>query len=316
MLDELRNHKYHIDKEGLLFFLRDVIGHGQIKIHDAGIICSHAPGKRYLFVEDLISYCLSFEWIQLNGDVMSVSSSLEEIIDDKEKLNERLITSSVDMLFSDGIIDSTMFSYDSRNGCYEFKNELLSLSLSSVRNVLISQRFLIPSRDFQNVRFHISPAYEPLIAKHCRAKRRLLSLEKLKKQIENNELAGEMAELYVLEYEKRRLGITDETKVKRISEIDVAAGYDIVSINTADAVIPNRFIEVKTKSRDGFFWSKNEYEVAKLLGINYYLYLVDLTMINSENYSPEIINNPAQQIMENIQWLVEPQSYHIKKIDY
>lgn len=118
-----------------------------------------------------------------------------------------------------------------------------------------------------------------------------------------------------MEYEKRRLGIADGTKVKRISDIDVSAGYDIVSVNTPEAVASNRFIEVKAISTAGFFWSKNEYAVAKLLGTNYYLYLVDLTKISNNGYSPEIVNNPAQAIMENCQWLIEPQSYHIQKVD-
>lgn len=47
---------------------------------------------------------------------------------------------------------------------------------------------------------------------------------------------------------------------------------------------------------------------------NDYLYLIDLTKICSDNYEPEIINNPAQQITENSMWLIEPQSYHVQKI--
>ena len=34
-----------------------------------------------------------------------------------------------------------------------------------------------------------------------------------------------------MKYEKKRLGVEGENKVKRISEIDVTAGYDIVSAN-------------------------------------------------------------------------------------
>lgn len=150
----------------------------------------------------------------------------------------------------------------------------------------------------------------------CVKKRKAMSLEQLKKRLENNELAGEKAELFALEYEHRRLGPEGGTKVKRISDIDVSAGYDIVSVNTPDSLKTNRFIEVKAISEAGFFWSKNEYEVAKLLATDYYLYLIDLTKIYDDNYEPEIINNPAQQITENSLWLIEPQSYHIQKIDF
>ena len=61
-----------------------------------------------------------------------------------------------------------------------------------------------------------------------------MSLEQLKKRLENNELAGEEAELFVLEYKRQRLGPEGGKKVKRISDIDVSAGYTQVHGN-ADA---------------------------------------------------------------------------------
>ena len=58
MLEELKNLNYHGGKDGLLFFLCDVIGRTGVSIRDAEVICSHAPGKRQLSVEDLVSYCI------------------------------------------------------------------------------------------------------------------------------------------------------------------------------------------------------------------------------------------------------------------
>ena len=116
--------------------------------------------------------------------------------------------------------------------------------------------------------------------------------------------------------EKERLGAEGENKVKRISEIDVTAGYDIVSANSPNSTVANRFIEVKAVSENGFYWSKNEYDIAKLLAADYYLYLVDLSKIDDDNYEPDIIHNPVQHIMENNLWLVEPQSCHIQKVKF
>ena len=64
MLEELKNLNYHGGKDGLLFFLCDVIGRTGVSIRDAEVICSHAPGKRQLSVEDLVSYCLALGWIK------------------------------------------------------------------------------------------------------------------------------------------------------------------------------------------------------------------------------------------------------------
>ena len=86
----------------------------------------------------------------------------------------------------------------------------------------------------------------------------------------------------------------------------------VVSYESNDSVDYDRFIEVKAASRDtGFFWSRNEYEMAKLKGEHYYLYLVDVGQIDKPGYVPKIIQNPAESVMESSDWMVEPQSYHI-----
>ena len=298
----------------MLFFICNVIGTGQVRIKDAEIICTRSPGKYYLSIVDLVSYCLALGWIQISEDVLSVSPDLVLLLNDKEKLNDALIASTVDQLFKETLMDASMFYYDSVQCCYAFKNELFPLSLSSLRNVLISQGFLIPSRDTEMTRFYISPTYEILIAKHCKARRKLLSLKQLKRQLEENELAGEKAEEFVFEYERKRLGQPLSEKVRRISEIDVTAGYDIVSFDSNQSAGPERFIVVKAVSNIGFYWSRNEYEIAKLKGDTYYLYLVNLNRINEQNYSPKMIQNPAINIMDTDEWFVEPQSYYVKHI--
>lgn len=314
MLDELKNLNYFGGKEGLLFFLCDVIGSRVINIRDAKVLCAHAPGKRYLSVGDLSSYCLSFGWIKEEDDAFSISPALISILQDKEKLNEELISTTINQLFSDGILNPSMFSYDSVQSCYTFKNELFPLSLSSVRNVLISQGFLVPYKDSKELRFLISPTYNSLIAKRCIIRRKQLSIENLKKIIEENEIAGEKAELFVLSFEKARIGHPLCESINRISEIDASAGYDIVSYDSPQSLTLDRFIEVKALSSNGFFWSKNEYEIAKLKGDMYYLYLVDLGRIGESGYVPEIIQDPATNVMKADQWFVEAQSYHIKHI--
>ena len=195
MLNELKKLKYNGGKDELLFFICDVIGTGRPRIQDAEIICAHAAGKYYLSVKDLMMYCQALGWVQVYDESIALSPSLILLLNNKERLNEALIISTVTQLFDETILVPAMFSYDAVQCCYAFKNELLLLSLSCVRNVLISQGFLIPKRAVQGSRFYISPVYDSLIAKHCKEKHKQMSLESLKKQIENNELAGEKAEV-------------------------------------------------------------------------------------------------------------------------
>ena len=314
MLNELKNLNYCGGKDGIIFFLCDVIGTDQRKISDAAVLCSHAHGKCYLALESLISYCAAFGWINLSDKIISVSSSIVELLNDKAKLNDALIESTVNQLFKENLLDSKMFCYDSIQFCYFFKNEMLPLSLSGVRNVLISQGFFIPFRNAQGTRFYVSSSYDAFVARFCIEHCNQLSLDKLKRQIYLNELAGEKAELYVLEYEKKRLGVPLSAKVRRISEVDVEAGYDIVSFDSRYSQEPDRFIEVKAISDAGFYWSKNEYEIAKLKVDKYYLYLVELAKISQADYSPLVIQNPAKNVMEADSWFVEAQSFLIRHV--
>lgn len=314
MLNELKNLNFCGGKEGLLYFLCDVIGANQRKISDAAVLCSHAHGKGYLVLENLISYCRAFGWINLSNEIITVSSSIVKLLNNKAKLNGVLIESTLNQLFKENILDSTMFCYDSIQLCYFFKNEMLPLSLSGIRNMLISQGFFVLLRNAQGTRLYVSSLYDVLVAKYCKQQRKQLSLDKLKRQLQLNEMAGEKAELFVLEYEKKRLGKPLSEKVRRISEIDVEAGYDIVSFNSHYSQEPDRFIEVKAVSDVGFYWSKNEYEIARLKVDKYYLYLVELSKIGRKDYSPLVIQNPAKNVMEADSWFVEAQSFLIRHI--
>ena len=146
-------------------------------------------------------------------------------------------------------------------------------------------------------------------------KKPLVSIEELEKKLRQNVEHGEQAEKFAFEFEKQRLmqlGI-DKSPLS-ISSIDVMAGYDMVSYESVCSENFDRFIEVKAVSSSGFYWSKNEYETAKLKSDKYYLYLVDLKRVSEPEYAPEIIQNPAVNVMQTDGWFVEAQSFHIKRV--
>lgn len=146
-------------------------------------------------------------------------------------------------------------------------------------------------------------------------KKPVVSIEELQKKLLRDSEIGEQAEKFAWEYETIRLkqaGIDKEPL--RISNLDVMAGYDMVSYESTLSESYDRFIEVKAVSKSGFFWSRNEYETAKLKGENYYLYLVDLKKVDEPGYAPEMIQNPAVSVMAADGWFVEAESYHIKRL--
>lgn len=146
--------------------------------------------------------------------------------------------------------------------------------------------------------------------------RRVTSLDDLRNILAAQQVAGERAEVFVLEFEKRRLHEHPLVeRIKVISQLDVSAGYDLVSFESPTSEMIDRFIEVKSyKGQMRFFWSRNEVEVAKRLGDKYYIYLVDSNRITSADYSPEIICNPAEHLFKSESWVVEPQSWQLTRI--
>lgn len=114
---------------------------------------------------------------------------------------------------------------------------------------------------------------------------------------------GDEAERWVVRYERDRLmnaGFVPEAdSVRRISEFDVAAGYDIQSFDgNSDQFVYDRFIEVKSTqcSTPSFVWTANEKRVAAILGEKYWIYV--LLQFSPEQAKAELltIQNPARQI--------------------
>ena len=146
-------------------------------------------------------------------------------------------------------------------------------------------------------------------------KKPLINIEELQKKLRQDIEHGEQAEKYAWEYEASRLkSLGINKRPMSISDFDVMAGYDMVSYENINSESYDRFIEVKAVSNSGFFWSKNEYETAKLKGNRYFLYLVDLKKVDEPDYVPNIIQDPVINVMKNDNWFVEAQSYHIKPI--
>lgn len=143
----------------------------------------------------------------------------------------------------------------------------------------------------------------------CKSK---LSEEELKRRLERQRQAGELAEQIALEFEKNRLealGWRQEAKkVCLIAKQHVNAGYDLISFSLPGK-IHNRFVEVKHFNKEGvFYWSANEIEMASLLRNSYFLYLVVPGEILSQVI---IVQNPYDRQKE-LNFQIEPIEFCVK----
>lgn len=314
MLEELKNLNIQAGKEDLLFFIQNIIGEQGLTINDIEILCGHIQGNYRIHAKCLLKYCEAFGWIK-NENLITLELALKDVIQDSGKLNKYIVKDTVKNLFGVNIFNLEMFFYDVGRRRTIFRNERFPLKYSAVRNMLISQGFFEIERSERITVFYVAYEYEIMLSKYIRGKKKDISLEQLQRRLEKNALAGEKAEEFVLKYEQRRLGKPISEKIKIISDIDVSAGYDIVSFESNKSKQCDRLIEVKAVKKDmGFFWSSNEYETAKLEGERYYLYLVDLSQIDKEDYSPFIICNPAITVMQSDKWLIETESFYIRSI--
>lgn len=315
MLEELRNLKYSPTKEGIIYFLTDIMGKNKYDISVLNVLCAHAPGRYQLSTSYMLCYCLTFGWILYENGEYFLSKEIAGGVSDKTKLNDKLIEDTIIILFDAHLINPEMFVYDAEFDSIRFRNELFPLEYSAIRNTLISQGLFELNRTSQRTFFYLAEEYTNIISTIIKKQKKQISLEQLKKKLEKNVAVGELAEQFVLEFERKRLSDDKRNKIRIISSIDVTAGYDIVSYETNSSTEIDRFIEVKAINHEkGFFWSENEYEVAKLKGTRYYLYLVNLEKISKVNYEPMMICNPANSIMKSENWLVETQTYHVRYV--
>lgn len=215
-------------------------------------------------------------------------------------------------LITNNLINLSKIRYDSLLGQIFVESNAFALSAAVFRNYLISINVLKVLSNGFYIETNFEKIFEDIVSKERRQITQKELLNKLEKQRDD----GEKAELFVLGYENKRLNRLQNT-AKRISEIDVSAGYDILSYENELSTQFDRFIEVKSYwGKPHFYWSENERNTAILYGDRYYLYLVDMQELlnNQQSYHPFIIKNPSKTI-ENTSWLIEPVSFRITALD-
>ena len=115
---------------------------------------------------------------------------------------------------------------------------------------------------------------------------------------------GARAEEAVLQFERNRLdslGCSAEaTLVRRISQLNVGAGYDIESFDGDRPLFDyDRFIEVKAsrRARLRFYWTANERRAAERLGERYWIYFVGgFRSAQGDQIEPIMIRDPADRL--------------------
>ena len=129
-----------------------------------------------------------------------------------------------------------------------------------------------------------------------------ISEQKLWEQLERKRITGIKGEEFVVEYEKQyllKLNLNElAEKVKRVSDENVANGYDVISYSPDGQ---EKFIEVKTTttSKYEFEISSNELRRAKQLSENYFLYFI--RNFKADNNDNEILIYDYSELESNFE---------------
>ena len=207
-------------------------------------------------------------------------------------------------------------NFSASNEKYIFEPQISeNLKFSNLRNLLIELEFI--SYDPSERNYEITEKYIPLFMGTI--KEHQISPEKLKNIIEAQDRIGKNAELEIVAYEKSRLSDREDLvrAIEHKSLEDVTAGYDIRSFTICeDSAVIERLIEVKaiSKFEKKFYMTRNEIEISRKNGLNYYLYL--LPVIGKDKFDLAnliIIQYPSSNIFDSNEWVVESEQFSIMK---
>lgn len=328
MLDKLLKHNSLGSKEEILFILFNAISStNEQSLADLKSFCiSHKYNISKSF-DGIISLLNYIGFIDSKEEIIKLNTKIFDRKDFQKEddyfINQHFYFHLFSTLSSEKqlnrlfTIDNVQF--DSNKNAYFIKNNLIPFKSFSLKNLLVSLNFLSVEMNNHNHLIlnatHIK-TFEKFIVtelKKTKKTKRKLSLEGLKGKQKAQEEAGMKAELFVLDFENKRLNTHPFKKmIKIISSNFSNAGYDIESFTGFNSIVPNRFIEVKSyKDEVAFYWSKNEAKTAEELGGDYFLYLVDRRKYHLKDYKPMIIKDPYNRVFNNEIWKIETETWKI-----
>lgn len=221
-----------------------------------------------------------------------------------------LCSSCLEYLISEDLVDRGQIRYDEGADLFCIPRFAFKIGCSAYRNMLIALGAMEP----RGAQFAVASAYEPQLSRAIGVRGKALTQEGLLRKLERERLIGEEGERFVLCYERGRCRFSQDqiSRIKQVSLVDVAAGYDIISFED-ESGDERRYIEVKTYlGKPHFNWSANEISSARLRRDSYCIYLVDYSRIRSPGYCPYIIRNPYSEVRDSTKWRMSPTSYLVE----
>lgn len=248
-------------------------------------------------------------------EYLFVDKKLSHALSSEAQMKDRFVEYLFIALANDDdfhqIFNSKYLSYDVIYKSFQISNNAFGFKFSNFKQLLIDFDVIAyhPTPEIKN--FIINSRYKKVFDKQILPgiKKRKIGVEELRKTLEEQQIFGEEAEKYVLAFEKKRLNRKES--IEWVAEYVANEGYDIASYNRESDNEHNRFIEVKSYagSKPYFFWSRNEFLVARLRQDSYWLYLVNRDELLNNSYTPIMLQNPYENVFKNSRWTAQVEKY-------
>jgi hypothetical protein len=239
--------------------------------------------------------------------------------------NEKLLIEKINRLFLAKLKESDLFKilFNESTMLYEndgtlvVSNSAFKFKYATIRQLLLDFK-VIAKHSYIVKNYVIMDDYKSYFDNVEISKnsiKRILTLDELKKLQKIKNSYGENAENFVVDYEKLKFKSHELVgAIEKISDFNVSAGYDIVSLRSNKSSVIDKFIEVKSYSRSpNFHWSKGEVESAKKEKNKYFLYLINRDQIDNPGYIPLMIQNPYEKIFKSSNWEKDCESWFFKE---
>ena len=311
MLIELKRCNSIGDIDGLLFLLSILLGKSKVSRSEINNRCAIENGIT-VNCSGAIAFLEYLKLVEITENSVIPTDTINRLCakSREDTINEVVQLCLVKMI-EDGIFDHDTLVFDAEKGHLSIKRSAFPLAYAAVRNFLTLAGVLEKEK---NGEIGVTDYYESTFVKDLKERRKKFTLEQLLKQQEEQNKRGMEAEEFVLKLERNRIPGKSH-KIKRISDFDVAARYDIVSYASESSDKYDRFLEVKCYlGKPYFYWSENECDIAKQKGDKYVLCLVEYTRIGESGYQPQYIQDPYNVIFSDDSWLVNTASYKVQRI--
>src|SRR3989344_6723364 len=205
----------------------------KIRISD---ILEFFRGESYsevFYTEDILKLLIFLDIIRINKDFITITKIGEKLsCDTEEEFKDNFKVLLASKIFDNNFIDDFLsienISYDVHGDRYLIKSSKILMKYFALRNLLIKLRILERIKDTSLI--IVNQPILKLLKERNKKNPQTISLGKFKESLLMKEKYGHEAEEIVLKYEKDRLrNHPNAKKIKIISELDVCAGYDIIS---------------------------------------------------------------------------------------